>query len=94
VNVGRRPTFGGSQRHVEAHLLDWSGDLYGQDLEIFFLERLRDERSFPDRAALASQIALDAARAAEIAAEAPRRWRIPGRYLPIEGGGPDDLCAA
>lgn len=91
VNVGRRPTFGGAQRQVEAHLLDWSGDLYGRDLEVFFLARLRDERAFPDRAALTAQIRADVARAREVIAAAPTQWRIPGPYLPIEGASPAEL---
>lgn len=85
VNVGRKPTFGGGEETVEAHLLDFGSDLYGRDLEIFFLERLRGERSFPGADALCAQIAADAARARDVAAAAPRAWRIPGKYLPIEG---------
>lgn len=92
VNVGRKPTFGGGEEGVEAHLLDGCGDLYGRVLEVFFLERLRDERFFPHSEALRLQIAADAARAREVAAAAPRWWRIPGRYLPIEGASPAELA--
>ena len=46
VNVGVRPTFGGGNRVVEAHLLDFEGDLYGEEMTIEFVERLRDERRF------------------------------------------------
>jgi riboflavin kinase/FMN adenylyltransferase len=88
INIGRRPTFDGTQRQFEVHLLNWSGDLYGYELEVFFLEKLREERAFPDRNALTAQIGADAARAAAAAAAAPRCWRIPGRYLPIEGANP------
>jgi riboflavin kinase/FMN adenylyltransferase len=65
VNVGRRPTFQGLDVRVEAHLLDFSGDLYDQRLELTFEKRLREERSFPDGEALAAQIGrdLDQARA-------------------------------
>lgn len=70
VNVGRKPTFGGNEETVEAHLLDPCGDLYGRDLEIFFLERLRDEQSFPTPEALRTQIAIDAARARAVTAAA------------------------
>ncbi len=59
-NVGTRPTFEAGRVLVEAHLLDWSGDLYGQRLELGFVERLRDERRFPDVQALRAQIAADA----------------------------------
>ncbi len=46
VNIGIRPTFGGSESVVEAHLLDFSRDLYGQDLEVDFVARLRSEQKF------------------------------------------------
>jgi riboflavin kinase/FMN adenylyltransferase len=45
---------------VEAHLLDFEGDLYGRRLDLAFEQRLRDERRFPDVAALRGQIAADA----------------------------------
>jgi riboflavin kinase/FMN adenylyltransferase len=66
VNVGRRPTFGGGGRLVEAHLLDVAPDLYGRRLAVSFLARLREERPFPSADALRAQIADDvrAARAA------------------------------
>jgi riboflavin kinase/FMN adenylyltransferase len=59
ANVGRRPTFGGGETTVEAHLLDFDGDLYGQSLRLSFIERLRDERRFPDVQALVAQIRED-----------------------------------
>ena len=52
VNVGRRPTFGGRDLTVEAHLLDFDGDLYGRRLRLEFEERLREERPFPGPDAL------------------------------------------
>jgi riboflavin kinase/FMN adenylyltransferase len=61
VNVGRRPTFKADDRVLaEAHLLDFSGDLYGRRLELSFETRLRDEHKFADVEALRSQIAQDA----------------------------------
>ncbi len=63
INVGVRPTFGETTLAVEAHLLDFSGDLYGRRLGLTFLRRLRDERKFPSVEALRSQIALDVAAA-------------------------------
>jgi riboflavin kinase/FMN adenylyltransferase len=59
VNVGRRPTFGGDTTIVEAHLLDFDGDLYGSLIRVFFVTRLRAERPFPGAAALVSQIRED-----------------------------------
>lgn len=62
-NVGVRPTFGGTALTVESHLIDWSGDLVGERLELRFLARLRDERTFSDAEDLADQIARDRAAA-------------------------------
>lgn len=60
VNVGTRPTFK-SDRGVliEAHLLDFDGDLYGQNLRIAFLERLRGERAYSEVGELVDQMAVD-----------------------------------
>jgi len=61
TNVGVRPTFGGEQLCVESHLLDFDEDLYGQRIEVLFLERLRDEQRFDDPRQLADQLARDRA---------------------------------
>jgi riboflavin kinase/FMN adenylyltransferase len=61
ANVGFNPTFGNQIRTVETHLLDFSGDLYRQRLEVAFAVRLRDERKFPDVPALVAQIHADIA---------------------------------
>jgi riboflavin kinase/FMN adenylyltransferase len=63
INIGVRPTFGETELAVEAHLLDFSGDLYGQKLRLEFVRRLREERKFPGVEALRSQIEQDVARA-------------------------------
>lgn len=61
LNIGRRPTFKDEAAPVlaEAHVIDWSGDLYGQRVELSFLHHLREERRFPDVAALRRQIEAD-----------------------------------
>ena len=61
VNIGRRPTMYSSEGGlcVEAHLLDFAGDIYGQEIELTFLKKLREERQFPSAAALQAQIAQD-----------------------------------
>jgi riboflavin kinase / FMN adenylyltransferase len=59
VNVGVRPTFGETTLAVEAHLLDFSGDLYGRRVRLEFLERLREEMRFPSVEALKAQVARD-----------------------------------
>jgi riboflavin kinase/FMN adenylyltransferase len=63
VNIGHRPTLQNPspQLRVEAHLLDFNGDLYGEDIEITFAEKLREERKFPSLTALREQIGRDVA---------------------------------
>jgi riboflavin kinase/FMN adenylyltransferase len=56
VNLGRRPTFGGGETTLEAHLLDFDRDLYGASLRVEFRERLRDEKRFDGPEALVRQI--------------------------------------
>lgn len=63
LSMGRNPTFGDvRERRSEVFVLDFEGDLYGEDLIVFFLERLRSERRFPDAESLSEQIAADVAR--------------------------------
>jgi riboflavin kinase/FMN adenylyltransferase len=66
INIGYRPTFAGGSADeaqktvtIEAHLLDFQGDLYGQVVEIGFLKFLRDEQKFDGLEALTNQIAQD-----------------------------------
>ena len=62
ANLGRRPTLGDSgDLSLEVHLLDWSGDCYGQDMEVRFVKHLRSEMKFSGVEALAAQITLDVA---------------------------------
>lgn len=67
ANLGRRPTFAaGGERVLETHLWEFQGNLYGQELEVRFLKRLRAEQKFPSRDALRAQIVLDVAAARAI----------------------------
>jgi len=61
LNIGLRPTLASPTPvlRVEAHLLDYQGDLYGQELEIEVGDRLRDEKKFASPAQLSEQIARD-----------------------------------
>ncbi|MBN1536584.1 MAG: bifunctional riboflavin kinase/FAD synthetase [Anaerolineales bacterium] len=61
TNIGRRPTFENApvNPRVEAHLLNFSGDLYGQEVEIEFVSRLRDERKFANVDELIAQVNQD-----------------------------------
>ncbi|HKY50643.1 MAG TPA: bifunctional riboflavin kinase/FAD synthetase [Candidatus Limnocylindria bacterium] len=59
ASLGVRPTFGGGDRTLEAYLLDWKGDVYGDRLEAAFIKRLRDELRFASATELSEQIARD-----------------------------------
>ncbi|MDE0881132.1 MAG: riboflavin biosynthesis protein RibF [Myxococcota bacterium] len=65
MNLGHSPTLRGPEGALvpEVHLLDFEGDLYGQDLRVFVVERLRSERSFDSLQALVSQVGSDIAQA-------------------------------
>lgn len=65
VNVGTRPTVGGSDRRIEAHVIDFTGDVYGQQATVTFHARLRGEQKFADVDALAAQIREDVRNAAQ-----------------------------
>ena len=58
-NVGVRPTFGGDNVVVEAHILDWDGDLYGAQIKVWFIDRIRDEMKFDGLGSLTDQITAD-----------------------------------
>jgi len=66
VNIGVRPTFDLQGRLIEAHLLDFEGDLCGQPITIQLVERLREERRFAGPDALRAQIGRDVARVREV----------------------------
>ena len=59
VNIGKKPTFGGNAVTIEAHLLDFTGDLYGQKLRLQFIKRLRLEKHFSSQGALIQQLKQD-----------------------------------
>jgi len=59
ANLGHRPTFDGSEEILEAHIFDFDGDLYGREVDIAFIERIRDERRFESIDALVGQIERD-----------------------------------
>lgn len=63
TNVGTRPTFGERPPNVEAYLLDFDADIYGERLQLDFLHRLRPELRFPSAEALIDQMRLDEANA-------------------------------
>ncbi len=71
ANLGLRPTVGGSEPRLEAHLFDLDLDLYGRHLRVALVDFIRLERKFTGLDALKAQIAADAARARAILAATP-----------------------
>ena len=61
TSIGVRPTFGLSDRLVEVYILDFEGDLYGRELEVEFVDKLRDQETFSSLDALVEQINRDVA---------------------------------
>lgn len=66
ASLGTRPTVGGVHTLLEVHLFDFSADLYGREIEVEFVAKLRDEEHFPTLEALVEQIHRDAAEARRI----------------------------
>jgi riboflavin kinase/FMN adenylyltransferase len=73
TNIGLRPTFDGKRRTVEAYLLDFADDIYGETLRLTMLHRLRGEKKFDGIAALVAQITNDVAAAREWLRAQPKR---------------------
>lgn len=71
TNVGVRPTVADPRLSVEAHLLDFDGDIYGEHLALEFIARIREERKFSGLQALKEQIGRDVQQATQLLAPAP-----------------------
>jgi len=69
TNIGVRPTFGEGRKLVETHLLNFEGDLYGKEIMIEFVQKLRDEQRFPSSQELKAQIEKDIQQAETIVAK-------------------------
>lgn len=79
VNIGPNPTFGVERFKVEAHLLDFQGDLYGQTISLEFIARMRSTQPFDSLQALQRQLAVDIAQTKEIVERANKNKR--GRMM-------------
>jgi len=69
ASVGTRPTVGGTKMILEVYIFDFDEDIYGQELQVEFVEKIRDELNFPDIDALIENINNDVAIARKILAE-------------------------
>ena len=76
ANIGKNPTFGVADVSYEVHLFDFSGDLLGQTLRIFFIDRIRNERTFPDAVTLEKQIREDMELAGKILSTSSPKLKI------------------
>lgn len=66
MNIGVRPTIDGKKQILEIHFFDFNKDLYGREIPVYFLKRLRDEKKFPNLEALKNQLQKDAGQARKI----------------------------
>ncbi len=74
TNIGRNPTVSGKKTTIETHILDFSENIYGQQLTVQFIERLRDEQCFSSKFELAEQIRKDVSIAHKWQREEGRLW--------------------
>ncbi len=66
LNIGLQPTIGDGQFRIEVHLLDFDGRIYGSEIEVFFVKRIREEKKFDNIRELVDQIGKDEMVAREI----------------------------
>jgi riboflavin kinase/FMN adenylyltransferase len=66
ASLGTRPTVGGTEVLLEVHVFDFSGDLYGREIEVEFVAKLRDEAKFDSLEVLKMQMKVDAAQARDL----------------------------
>ena len=66
MNIGTRPTFDGHQQTLEVNIFDFDDDLYGREISVSFVQRLRDEKYFDSPEALIHQLQIDSQQAKHI----------------------------
>ena len=66
MNIGNRPTFEGGENRMEVHLFDFDRDIYGKDVQVQFVSRLRDEKSFSGIDQLIEQLSRDEEKARDV----------------------------
>jgi riboflavin kinase / FMN adenylyltransferase len=77
ASFGTRPTVDDGPPLLEVHLLDFDGDLYGREMEVEFIERIRDERKFDSIPLLVAEMNRDKERARAILRSFASRWKRP-----------------
>lgn len=86
ANIGKNPTFGNDALSVEAHILDFSQDIYGKSIRVHFIQRIRSERKFNGLDELKERINIDIGLAKEILSYPESQVR-PGLHLTESGSG-------
>lgn len=76
TNIGVNPTFGEGPRTVESYVFDYSGNLYGQSVRLFFVKRIREEKKFSSAEALVEQMKRDVVSAQEILGRIGKHERV------------------
>ena len=66
MNIGNRPTFDGQNQRIEVHLFSFNQQIYGQNMRVFLIERIRDEKKFKSSNELIKQLKLDRKKSIEI----------------------------
>ena len=66
MNIGTKPTFGNGEVNMEVNIFDFTADLYGQEITIEFVDRLRDEIKFANVDGLIHQLKIDEANASNL----------------------------
>lgn len=87
IYIGTRPTFAEAERVVEVYLLDFQGDLYGQELTVQFIERLRGDQTFASSEALIEQMRADEVAARRLLGAGGPAQRQDGLTTPRPSGG-------
>ena len=77
VSIGSNPTFGDEGLRIEAHIMSFSEEIYGERLSLLFVERLREAIKFPDIQSLVSQIRVDITQAKAVLADTVLRGTAP-----------------
>ncbi len=75
ANLGVKPTFSGKQFTIEINIFNFDNDIYGKSLQVDFIERIREERPFPNVQALIQQIQQDCNKAREILQDSPEEYK-------------------
>jgi riboflavin kinase/FMN adenylyltransferase len=59
LNIGKRPTISDNQHAIEVYIFDFSADIYGADIKVEFIKRIRDEKQFDNLELLKNQLQVD-----------------------------------